>query len=111
LDSQVCGFWWFDEDMCILLWSLSDGTDNSFRQAARAMFAVLPEWSDMNFCVSGRLKHDYWAIRGTTAQARSNKDTASTRFGQEARQLYVPGKLSRDAFSEVRPVSLTRVAY
>jgi len=65
----------------------------------------------MNFCVSGRLKHDYWAIRGTTAQARSNKYTASNRYGHEARQLYVPGKLNRDAFSEVWPVSLTRAAY
>lgn len=111
IENQARGRWWFDEEMCVLLWSLSNGTDQGFREAARTMFAVLPEWSDMNFCVSGWLKYDYWAILGMTAQARSKSGTASNRHGHEARQLYVPGMLDKDSFGLVRPVGLTRLVY
>lgn len=111
LQDQACGHWWFDEDMCILLWSVSDGSDASFRRAARTMFAVLPEWNDMNFCVSGRLKSDHWAIRGTTAKASGVGGSYGNHHGQEARQLFVPGKLDHEAFSQLRPVGLTRAVY
>jgi hypothetical protein len=111
LEQQACGYWWFDEEMCSLLWSLSDGTDAGFRQAARTMFAVLPEWSDMNFCVSGRLKFDHWAIRGTTARAKSAHGSLSNRHGQEARQLFVPGQLTLESFQDLKRVSLTRSVY
>lgn len=108
---QFIGEWWFDEDMCVLLWKLSDGSDNGFREAARRVFAVLPEWSDMNFCVSGVLRHDFWAIRGTTAAARGRTETISNSLGLDARQLFVPGKLGLADFRDARRVSLTRVAY
>lgn len=112
LQNQFTGEWWFDEDMCVLLWSLSDGrADNSFREAARTMFAVLPEWSDMNFCVKGKLRYDFWAIRGTTARARSKGVTLINRHGREARQLYVPGKLHLDDFVDAKRIALTRQVY
>lgn len=116
LEQQSRGSWWFDEEMCLFLWSISDGTDASFREAARTVFAVLPEWSDMNFCVAGRLQADYWAIRGTTARAAGRDGHLSNRYGHEARQLFVPGQLSLDAFkakdvSDFKRVSLTRSVY
>jgi hypothetical protein len=93
LVDQLQGEWWFDEDTCLFLWSKSGWLDKGFRQAARMAFAVIEEWSDMNFCVSGRLAWSFWAIAGNTARAVGENSASINPYGIEVRQLFIPGGL------------------
>jgi hypothetical protein len=111
LADQLNGEWWFDEDTCIFLWSKSGGLDKGFRQAARMAFAVIDEWSDMNFCVSGRLAYSFWAIAGNTARAEGKNGASVNPYGIEIKQLFIPGGLKETDFVDVKPVSIARVAY
>ncbi len=111
VDKRASGEWWFDRETLLFLMSRGGGTDAGFRQVARTAFAVIDEWSDMNFCVSGILAHDVWAIGGNTAAASGRGGTLHNPYGLSVRQLFVPGGLKPSDFSLVRPVMLTRVAY
>lgn len=112
LEDQIRGSWWFDYDTCLFLWSkVKDDSDEGFRNVARTAFAVLDEWSDMNFCVSGVLAYDFWAISGNTARADSGATHAINPYGLLVRQIFIPGGLTRNDFNIVRPASLTRVGY
>jgi hypothetical protein len=111
LDEQVGGEWWFDEDTCIFLQSKSGGLDSGFRRAARMAFAVIDEWSDMNFCVSGHLAYSFWAIAGNTARAEGKSGASVNPYGIDVRQLFVPGGLKKSDFADIKPVGITRVAY
>lgn len=111
LEQQIRGRWWFDYDACLFLQSKSGGTDKGFRNAARAAFAVVPEWSDMNFCTSGLLAYDFWAIAGNTARAVGKSASANNPYGISICQIFIPGGLTPADFTEVQPVAITRVAY
>jgi hypothetical protein len=111
LGRQVAGEWWFDQEACIFLWSKSGGTDNGFRNAARAAFCVLPEWGDMGNCVSGFLTADFWAITGTSARADGKGGSLHNPYGVDCLALFVPGGLSPSNFADLRPVGLGRLKY
>jgi hypothetical protein len=106
------GSWWFDYETCLFLWSkCKDRSDEGFRNAARSAFAVLHDWSDMNYCVAGVLAYDFWSIYGNTAPAKRENEFAINPYGFVPRQIFIPGHLTPDDFKIIRPVGLTRVVY
>ena len=109
LDRHVAGRWWFDEEACIFLWSKAKNRDSEFRSLARAMFAVLHEWGDMGNLVTGTLCEDFWALKGMSAPATSDKQSLHNPFGLNGLQIFVPGGFTQADLVSLRPAALNRL--
>jgi len=111
LAKQVKGEWWFDEDTCLTLMKICYGDLRKLRDTARSAFAVLDEWGDMCFLVTGTLKYDFWTIKGFTATAETALDKRVGHFGRDVMQIFIPGGFVVEDFSVVRPAAITRNVY
>jgi hypothetical protein len=73
----------------LFLWSkCKDRCDEGFRNAARSAFAVLRDWSDMNYCARV-LSYDFWSIYRNTAPAKPENEFAINPDGFVPRQIFV----------------------
>ena len=107
LESKFAGDWWFDRECLATIRWTSRLENSDFTAAARSYLGVLYEWGDMQNLVGGLLTADFWCFKGLTGGVDGERQKLSGPLRTDVVQIFVPGGLKLENFSQPHDNVLT----
>jgi len=107
LEEQFAGSWWFDRECLATIRWAARMENCDFTASARSHLGVLYEWGDMRNLVGGLLNADFWCFKGLTGGVEGARQKMSGPLRTDVMQIFVPGGLSLNNFSQPHDNVLT----